>query len=90
MEEEKNIIKSPHDHRIYKTVTLPNNFSCLMISDEKCDKSAASLMISVGMAEDPIEVDYNSFFFILIIVTRTCSFSRAYAVFGNRKISWTK
>ncbi|KAG8937301.1 Insulinase (Peptidase M16) [Tulasnella sp. 418] len=41
------------DDRQYRIVTLPNRLEALLISDEKADKAAASLDVSVGHLSDP-------------------------------------
>ena len=75
MDIEKEVRKSPFDERNYRNLYLSNGMQCLLINDPgwrllkkiiifriDCDKAAASLMIIVGMAEDPI----NVFFFKII------------------------
>ena len=52
---DKHIIKSPSDQREYKTYTLENGLKVLLISDNKTDKSAASLDVHVGSTSDPVE-----------------------------------
>lgn len=47
------IIKSTLDTRDYKLFTLPNKMTCLVISDEEADKSAAAIDVHVGSALDP-------------------------------------
>ena len=47
------IIQSKNDSRIYRHISLPNQLSCLLISDKDTDKSAASISVGVGSLEDP-------------------------------------
>lgn len=47
------IIQSKNDPRIYRHIYLPNQLSCLLISDKEADKSAASISVGVGSLEDP-------------------------------------
>lgn len=47
------IIQSKNDPRIYRYISLPNQLSCLLISDKETDKSAASISVGVGSLEDP-------------------------------------
>lgn len=49
------IIKSPNDHRQYRTFTLPNELRVLVISDPQTDKAAASLDVYVGSSSDPAD-----------------------------------
>lgn len=48
--------KSLLDKRLYKSLTLPNKLSCLLISDADTEKSAAALNVNVGALEDPVDV----------------------------------
>lgn len=48
--------KSKIDQRLYKSLTLPNKLSCLLISDADTEKSAAALNVNVGALEDPSDV----------------------------------
>ncbi|MEH6444610.1 MAG: insulinase family protein [Oceanospirillaceae bacterium] len=48
------IIKSPNDTRFYQTFTLANKLQVLVISDPDTDKAAASLNVSVGSADNPV------------------------------------
>ncbi|VDD86432.1 unnamed protein product [Enterobius vermicularis] len=50
------IIKSPEDKRLYRGLELSNGLRMLLISDEKADKSAASMDVSVGHLMDPWEL----------------------------------
>jgi len=47
------IIQSKNDPRIYRHISLPNQLSCLLISDKETDRSAASISVGVGSLEDP-------------------------------------
>ena len=47
------ILQSKSDPRLYKHLFLPNNLSCLLISDVSTEKSAAALSVQVGSLEDP-------------------------------------
>ena len=47
------IIQSSNDPRTYRHIFLPNDLSCLLISDQTTDKSAASISVNVGSLEDP-------------------------------------
>lgn len=47
------IIQSKNDPRIYRHISLPNQLSCILISDKDTDKSAASISVGVGSLEDP-------------------------------------
>lgn len=47
------ITKSPNDNRQYKSITLPNQLTVLLISDKNTDKAAAALDIKVGSGSDP-------------------------------------
>ena len=47
------MIQSKSDKRLYKIVTLKNKMRCILISDDKADKSAASLDVNVGCCLDP-------------------------------------
>jgi len=46
---------SPNDTRLYRTITLENKLTALLISDKDTDKSAASLTVHVGQIQDPVE-----------------------------------
>ena len=48
-------IVSKNDTRLYKSITLDNKLTALLISDKDTDKSAASLTVHVGQIQDPIE-----------------------------------
>ncbi|MFT5709173.1 MAG: insulysin, partial [Oceanospirillaceae bacterium] len=48
------IIKSPNDARLYETFTLANKLQVLVISDPDTDKAAASLNVSIGSADNPV------------------------------------
>ena len=49
------IIKSENDLKTQKYIVLPNNMKCLIISDPKTTKSAASIEIMVGSLNDTEE-----------------------------------
>ncbi len=44
---------SPADDRDYRSVTLDNGLTALLVSDPEADKAAASLNVDVGSAQDP-------------------------------------
>ena len=44
---------SQQDDRKYKLIQLPNNLTCLLISDPTTDKSAAAMDVRVGHLSDP-------------------------------------
>ncbi|OGG97824.1 MAG: hypothetical protein A2508_02465 [Candidatus Lambdaproteobacteria bacterium RIFOXYD12_FULL_49_8] len=47
------IKKSPTDTRQYRSITLENGLTALLISDPKADRSAAALSVQVGQMQDP-------------------------------------
>jgi len=49
------IIKSDNDVKMQKYIVLPNNMKCLIISDPKTIKSAASIELMVGSLNDTDE-----------------------------------
>jgi len=49
------IIKSQNDKRDYRAVQLPNELTCLLISDKEADKSSASLDVNIGSVYDPVD-----------------------------------
>lgn len=51
------ISKSPNDKRQYDALTLDNKLRVLLISDPTTDKSAASLDVNIGSADDPSEYE---------------------------------
>lgn len=44
---------SKSDERQYKVITLSNQMQCILISDEKAERSAAALDVNVGACLDP-------------------------------------
>ena len=50
-----NIIKSPNDKNLYRSILLPNNLKCLLISDPETKRCAAAMHVGVGAQEDPLE-----------------------------------
>ncbi len=48
-------VQSANDERQYRYITLDNGLRALLISDEKSEKSAASLDVYVGSAQNPRE-----------------------------------
>ncbi|WP_016856348.1 insulinase family protein [Halomonas smyrnensis] len=46
-------LTSPSDDRDYRTLTLDNGLTVLLVSDPEADKAAASLNVDVGSAQDP-------------------------------------
>jgi len=49
------IIKSQNDKRDYRAVQLPNELTCLLVSDKEADKSSASLDVNIGSVYDPVD-----------------------------------
>ncbi|QFI38635.1 peptidase M16 [Moritella marina ATCC 15381] len=49
------MITSPNDYKQYRHVTLPNGLVVLLIQDEHCKKSAASMSVAVGHFDDPLQ-----------------------------------
>ncbi|KAL4508543.1 hypothetical protein ABPG72_003847 [Tetrahymena utriculariae] len=49
------IIKGASDIRNYKSIVLKNKLQCLLVSDEKADKSSAAMNVNVGHLQDPID-----------------------------------
>jgi len=47
---------SAQDDRIYKFMSLPNNLTCLLISDPTTDKASAAMDVRVGHLSDPADV----------------------------------
>lgn len=47
------IHKSPNDDRSYAALLLPNQLQVVLVSDPSLEKSAASLAVHVGSAQDP-------------------------------------
>ncbi|MDX1432834.1 MAG: insulinase family protein, partial [Gammaproteobacteria bacterium] len=47
------VIKSPHDPRSYRALTLENGLRVVLVSDPDTDKAAASLDVNVGSGSDP-------------------------------------
>ncbi len=47
------IIKSPNDHREYRSVVLANGLTALIASDPSTDKAAAALVVYRGSYDDP-------------------------------------
>lgn len=50
-----NIIKSKSDKQKYKLFKLPNEMTCLVVSDQEAEKSSAALSVAVGSLQDPNE-----------------------------------
>ena len=48
-----NVIKSPNDTSMYKTIELDNQLRALLISDMQSDKGATSLNVQVGSSANP-------------------------------------
>ena len=49
------IVKPETDTRLYRSLELKNGLKVLLISDPKAEKSAASLSVSVGSGDDPVD-----------------------------------
>lgn len=47
------LITSPNDYKQYRHITLPNGLTTLLIQDDQCKKSAASMSVAVGHFNDP-------------------------------------
>ncbi|KXO07123.1 Protease III precursor [Moritella sp. JT01] len=47
------MITSPNDYKQYRHITLPNGLAVLLIQDDQCKKSAASMSVAVGHFDDP-------------------------------------
>ncbi len=47
--------KRPGDHRNFRTITLPNQLTVLLISDPQLNKSAAAMDVGVGSLSNPPE-----------------------------------
>lgn len=47
------IVKSPNDHREYRSLVLPNGLTVLLASDPSTDKAAAALTVYRGSYDDP-------------------------------------
>lgn len=50
-----NIIKSKNDKLIYKYLELQNKIKCVLIKDDKTEKSSAVLNVGIGQLKDPKE-----------------------------------
>lgn len=50
---DNDIAKSPNDQREYRSITLENDLTVLLISDPETDKAAASMDVNVGSSDDP-------------------------------------
>lgn len=49
------IVKSPNDTRLYKSITLDNQLEVMLVSDPSIEKSAAALSVKVGSFQEPKE-----------------------------------
>ncbi|MDX1396941.1 MAG: insulinase family protein [Oceanospirillum sp.] len=49
------IITSQNDQRSYRTLTLDNQLSVILVSDPKADKAAAAMNVAIGSGQDPEE-----------------------------------
>ncbi|MDX1320735.1 MAG: insulinase family protein, partial [Oceanospirillum sp.] len=49
------IITSQNDQRNYRTLTLDNQLSVILVSDPKADKAAAAMNVAIGSGQDPKE-----------------------------------
>ncbi|NQZ49720.1 MAG: insulinase family protein [Moritella sp.] len=49
------LITSPNDYKQYRHITLPNGLVVLLIQDDQCKKSAASMSVAVGHFDDPLQ-----------------------------------
>ena len=47
------ILKSQNDKLNYKFIQLPNKLKCILVHDEKTEKSSAVMNVSVGSMESP-------------------------------------
>ena len=53
----QSIIKSPNDKKEYRSITLSNKLTVLLISDPETDKASAALDVNVGSSDDPLEFE---------------------------------
>ena len=53
MESQVEIIKSTNDSLEYKFIELENKMKCILIKDDKTEKSAVVVSVGVGWMEDP-------------------------------------
>lgn len=47
------LISSQNDQRSYRTLTLDNQLSVILVSDPKADKAAAAMNVAIGSGQDP-------------------------------------
>lgn len=50
------LILPPTEDRPHKYFTLPNGLECIIVSDVKADKAAASMDVGVGHLSDPADL----------------------------------
>lgn len=54
-EPQQEIVKSPNDKRLYKSIILDNQLEVILVSDPTIEKSAAALSVNVGSFQEPNE-----------------------------------
>jgi protease-3 len=54
-EPQQEIVKSPNDKRLYKSIILDNQLEVVLVSDPSIEKSAAALSVKVGSFQEPKE-----------------------------------
>jgi protease III len=52
---QEEIVKSPNDTRLYRSITLENQLEVVLVSDPSIEKSAAALSVKVGSFQEPKE-----------------------------------
>ena len=50
------IEKSLSDHRLYRSITLPNKLQAVLIQDVQTDKAAAALDVHIGSFSEPNDI----------------------------------
>ncbi len=89
------MLKSPNDQKQYQLLTLNNNLSVLLISDEDAEKSAAALAVNVGHFSDPLDRQGMAHFLehMLFLGTEKYPHSGEYQQFinqhGGSNNAWT-
>lgn len=56
---DKEIEKSEHDDRLYRSIRLENGLKATLVHDVTADKAAASLDVAVGHLSDPVHLLSN-------------------------------
>ena len=75
------IRKSSLDKRAYRSITLPNQLKCLLVSDSECDKAGCALAVQVGSHRNPPEFPGLAHFLehMLFLGTRSYPEENAYS-----------